>query len=293
VILLDGRKVRDEIAMTLQRKIEACLSKPELAIVQIGDRKESASYIQQKKIFGERIGVVVRHRILPVSVSDNEVTEEIRKLNADNSISGIIIQLPLPDSLNRQRLLDVITPMKDVDGLGSENVSARGRSVPYLWPATARGIMELLDFYGIAVQGKKIAVLGRSDLVGKPTAEILRSRGALVSVCHSETHDTASITRESDIIVVAIGKPHFIGASYTRDDKTQVVVDVGITAVKDGGAVRLEEEIPRKRILGDVDFEAVKDRVAAISPVPGGVGPMTVAALFENLMLAYEWQRKV
>ena len=145
---------------------------------------------------------------------------------------------------------------------------------------------------GIPVRGKKVTVLGRSALVGIPTAEFLRQKGAEVSVCHSQTPNTKEITRASDIIVVAIGKPRHIGAEYFRGDKTQVVVDVGITAVTKSGMEKLEEEVPKRKLVGDVDFDIVKNIVAAISPVPGGVGPMTVAALFENLIEAYERQSR-
>ncbi|TSC57059.1 MAG: methylenetetrahydrofolate dehydrogenase (NADP+) / methenyltetrahydrofolate cyclohydrolase [Parcubacteria group bacterium Greene0416_79] len=288
VLILDGRKVRDEIAVALRRKIGALSDSPRLAIVQVGSNKESSAYIRQKELFGEKIKVKVAHRVLPVSVSSSEVLSVIGELNQDRTVHGIIIQLPLPDSLDRQRLLDAIAPAKDVDGLGSEHVALRGKGTPYLWPATARGIIELLDFYAVPIEGRRAAMLGRSALVGTPTAEYLRQRGAEVTVCHSQTADTKEIARASDIVVVAIGKPKLIGAEYFRDDKTQVVVDVGINSV--GGAA-LQEEVPRQIIVGDLDFDAVKERVAALSPVPGGVGPMTVAALFENLTEAYERQR--
>lgn len=291
MILLDGKKVSDDIAEKLRKQITAFSSPPALAIVQVGEREESSAYIERKKIFGKSIGVSVRHILLPELSGETVVLGRIRELNADALVSGIIVQLPLPPRLNCQKIIDAIAPEKDTDGLTSVQAAARKAvRAGAVTPATARGVMELLRFYQIPIRGKKVAVLGRSALVGTPTAEALRRAGAEVTVCHSKTTNTKEITRASDIIIVAIGKPKLIDESYFRGDKTQVVVDVGITSVTEKGTERLEEEIPKKKLVGDVDFEAVKDRVAAISPVPGGVGPMTVAALFENLVSAYERQ---
>lgn len=287
-IILDGKKVRDEIRETLRRKVAAFSSKPTLAIIQIGDRVESNAYIEQKKRFGGGIGAPVLHIPMPESASEQDILAHIRKLNADASVHGVILQLPIPPHLNKKKLLDAVAPAKDVDWLNSANVAARkaGDKDTFV-PATARGVLELLQFYQVPIRGKKVAVLGRSAFVGAPTAEALRNAGAEVTVCHSQTPNTKEITQASDIIVVAIGKPRFIGREYFRKDKTQVVVDVGITATTKSGVERLEEEIPKRKLVGDVDFEAVREMVAAISPVPGGVGPMTVASLFQNLVEAY------
>lgn len=308
--LLDGKKVAEEIATRLKKKIKGFELKPTLAVIQIGELEESNAYIGRKKKFGEAIGAFVRHIRFSDSVVESELFVAINNLNKNASIHGIILQLPIPSALNRQKLLDAIAPEKDVDGLTSTNVNCRknGKNGAII-PATARGIVELLEFYKVPIQGRKIAVLGRSALVGTPTAEALKKKGAIVSVCHSKTPNTKGITRESDIVVVAIGKSKFIGADYFGNDKTQVVVDVGITAVTEKGEKRLEEEIPndeligldrfggsvgrtnlKRFVIGDVDFEAVKNIVSAISPVPGGVGPMTVASLFQNLAEAYEKQ---
>ena|SRR3989338_1888818 len=280
-MLLDGRRVRDEIAKTLRERIAKFSSTPILAIIQVGECEESNAYIKRKKAFGKSIGAFVRHIQLPESVSEAEVVQQIDALNTDGGVSGIIVQLPLPAHLDRVRIQNAVALPKDVDGLADGSEFA---------PATARGILELLRFYGIPVSGKKVAVLGRSALVGTPTAEALRKTDAKITVCHSKTPNTQEITRMSDIITVAIGKPKLVGAEYFRSDKTQTVVDVGITAVTEKGEERLEEEIPKRELVGDVDFDAVKNMVAAISPVPGGVGPMTVAALFENVVEAFEKQ---
>lgn len=283
VLILDGKMARDEIAKTLRKKIAAFSSKPTLAIIQIGGKPESSAYIGQKKLFGDGIGAEVRHIQKPESASEKDISSCIKELNADASVHGIILQLPIPPHLDKKKLLDAISLGKDVDGLAAGSI---------VTPATARSILELLEFYRIPIRGKRAAILGRSTLVGTPTAEALRNAGAVATVCHSETPNTKDITHASDIVVVAIGKPKLIGVDYFRNDRTQVVVDVGITAVTEKGAERLEEEIPKRRLVGDVDFEAVKEMVFAISPVPGGVGPMTVASLFQNLVEAYERQVK-
>lgn len=282
--------MRDEIVVTLQRKVEALLPKPKLVILQVGGNRESTAYIAQKKRFGGKIGVLVDHRLLPVSVSADELVRNIQEFNADSSVHGIIVQLPLPATLLPERVINAIDPMKDIDGLttASEELFRKGK--PRFIPATARGIAELLEYYGIPIAGRKVAVLGRSRLVGAPTALLFTEKGARVTVCHSTTPDVPAITRASDIIVVSIGKPKLVSAEYFRNDQTQVVVDVGINTITPRGSGKLLEEIPKSTLVGDVDFENVKNKVAAISPVPGGVGPMTVAALFENLVSAYEIQ---
>lgn len=280
-ILLDGKKASEAIAASLQSRIAASSVRPKLVIMQVGEREESSAYIERKKAFGKKIGAGVIHERLLETVSEGVLLSRIEELNADSSVHGILLQLPLPKSLDRARLLAAVDPRKDVDGLAPNS---------HFTPATARGILELLQFYHIPIRGKKAVVLGRSALVGTPTAEVLRRASAEVTVCHSGTTNTMEVTKASNIVVAAIGKPRLIGADYFRDDKTQVVVDVGITAVTGKRSERLEEEIPKRKLVGDVDFDAVKDMVAAISPVPGGVGPMTVAALFQNLVEADQRQ---
>jgi|SRR3989344_4739245 len=283
-ILLSGTIVQKERSQKLAERIRDLPCPPVLAIVQVGDRTESGEYIRFKKSFAKDIGALVRHVHLPETVAEDEVLAELKALAADSTVSGIIIQLPLPPTLDRDRLLAAVPPQKDIDGLTEKNRSLlREGSSKAIVPATARGIAELLDFYKIAVSNKKVAVLGRSILVGSPTAALLGSRGAIVTVCHSQTQNTKEVTERSDIVIVAIGKPKLIGPEYLRAG--QVVIDVGINVSFDQ---QLQEELPRRVVVGDVDFDAVKDIVAAISPVPGGVGPMTILALFENLVDASE-----
>jgi methylenetetrahydrofolate dehydrogenase (NADP+)/methenyltetrahydrofolate cyclohydrolase len=261
--ILDGKIIRDEIVVKLKKEIESFKTKPALAIIQIGDLEESNKYIKAKKSFAEKIGAEVRHIHFPDTILQDEVIVEIQRLNQDETVQGIIIQLPIPKNLNSLEIIEAVDPEKDVDGL---------TLLTKFTPATARGVMTMLDYYKVDVVGKKVTVMGRSKLVGGPIAKLLVSRGAQVSVVHHLTESPKEITKTADILIVAIGRPKLIDESYLKEG--QVVVDVGIT-MKDG------------KMLGDVDFEKVKNLVSAISPVPGGVGPLTVASLFTNLVEAY------
>lgn len=283
MILLDGKKVRDEIAKTLRAKIEAFSEKPKLCIIQVGDNEESSTYIRQKKVFGESIGAVVAHLKLSADITEGKLLQIIDEYNSDASVHGIIVQLPIPPHLSQKSIVDAILPTKDVDGLGSVNVRLlwENKGGGFL-PATTRGIMTLLSYYQISVAGKHAVVVGRSSLVGKPTALALLNADATVTIAHKKTSNLSSITRLADILIVAVGKPHFIQKEHVREGQT--VIDVGITAVT---GEKLDEEIAERTITGDVHFEGVKNIVSAISPVPGGVGPMTVASLFENLVEAH------
>jgi len=278
MIFLDGKIVRDAHTEALKKGIIRLGFSPTLAIIQIGTHPDSTLYIEQKKKFATKIGATARHIQFPESVAFTELQYEINRLNSDDSVSGIIVQLPLPAHLERDRVIQLINPEKDVDGLTDENQSLLAMGKPRFIPATARGIVSLLDFYQIPIGGKNVAVLGRSRLVGGPTALALTARGAHVSVCHSKTTNTREITRGADIVIVAVGKPEFVDTSYIREGS--VVVDVGINTISGP----LDEELPRRKIVGDVLFPEVSKIARAISPVPGGVGPMTVLSLFENLL---------
>lgn len=300
MILLDGRKVRDEIREALRKKVESfsstpphqrgagwCGGKPKLVIIQVGDNEESAAYIKQKKAFGESIGVLVEHLHLPTDISEEDLLSTIQKLNADATVHGVIVQIPIPEQLDKDIIADAILPRKDVDGLGSVNVKLlwENKKGGFL-PATTKGILSLLAYYKIPIAGKQVVVIGRSFLVGKPTAHALLNADATVTIAHSKTPNLSEVTRSADILIVAAGKPHFIQRDDVREG--QVIIDVGITAVT---GEKRDDEVPEETLTGDVEFESVKDIVSAISPVPGGVGPMTVASLFQNLVSAYERQQ--
>ncbi len=283
VLILDGKKAKEFFIGKLKEKVLALSVVPKLVILQIGDKSESNAYINAKIKFGELIGIKVLYIKFKEEVTFDEIRDVVEKFNKDSEVGGIILQLPVPDRFQKQDLLDLIDPKKDVDGLSSFSRIERGADRYAPIPATARGVEELLSFYKIDIKNKKIAVLGRSVLAGGPIAENLALKGGVVTVCHSKTVDEEKITIGSDIVVVAIGKPNFVDAKFFKNDGSQVVVDVGINRTSGGITEKMNEEVVTK-IVGDVNFFEVKDIVKAISPVPGGVGQMTVLALFENLI---------
>lgn len=273
--ILDGRKVRESLLPKLMEKIRGLSIIPTLAIIQMGDRMDSTSYIRAKKAFAKKIGVNEKHIQLSENISQEKVIDIVRECNADPNIQGIVVQLPLPAHIDRDLIVNTIDPKKDVDALTVVNIGKWsedniGKVRPSLIPATARGVRELLDFYKISLRNKKVTVVGRSELVGKPIATMCKNGGAVVTVCHSKTPDLVIETKKADIIICAVGKPGLIQAKHVSEG--QIIIDVGINRKEDG------------TLVGDVDFESVKNIVAGITPVPGGVGQMTVFALFENLV---------
>jgi methylenetetrahydrofolate dehydrogenase (NADP+)/methenyltetrahydrofolate cyclohydrolase len=276
VLILDGKKVRDTLAEKIRGELKKLQAKPKLVIIQVGNNEASSVYIRQKKNFGEKLGFCVDEIHFDTKISEEKIISTIKKLNTDKKVNGIIVQLPLPKKMHARRIIESIDPAKDIDGLHSKNLSLlmtheEGGFVP----ATTRGILSLLDFYKIPIEGKKVTVVGRSLLVGSPTALAFLNRNATVTICHSKTKNLKAEVQKADIVVVAIGKPKFITQSFVKAG--QVIIDVGITRRDEG-------------LIGDVDFTAVSKATRAITPVPGGVGPMTVVSLFENLLLAYKRQ---
>lgn len=288
MLLLDGKVVRGERVAGLRRDIRELGFSPTLAIVQVGDLERSRAYVSAKRRFAESLGIPVELSGFTVGTALDDILYEIQRLNNDPSITGILVQLPLPKGLDRRAIIEAIEPSKDVDGLTASNLKSllendhRG-----FVPATARGILSLLDHYDIALEGKNVVVVGRSLLVGKAAALAFLNRNATVTICHRATRDLPEITKRADILVVAAGKPRLIGKGHVAPG--QVVIDVGIN-VSDNE--HLDEEVSVSRLVGDVDFDAVKPVVGAISPVPGGVGPMTVLSLFENLVEAARRQAR-
>ena len=259
--ILEGKKLSISIAGKLVKEIKKLKAAPKLIIIQIGDLPESNTYIRHKKLFGERIGANVLHKKYPEKISGVKLISDIKKFNHDPSVNGIMVQLPGPKNFNVKEVLNTIDYKKDVDGL-------RGGFIP----ATALGAIALLDQYKIQISGKKVVVVGSSNLVGKPLALALVDRGATVTICHKDTKNLPEETRRADILISAVGLPKLITLKHVS--KNQTVIDIGITVTKDG------------KVVGDVDFKKVSKIVRAITPVPGGVGPMTVASLFQNLLKA-------
>jgi methylenetetrahydrofolate dehydrogenase (NADP+)/methenyltetrahydrofolate cyclohydrolase len=253
--------------------------KPKLMIVSVGERADSLMYIGAKKTYGESLGVEVAHHPLSPEITQDELIQEVQKLQANSSVDGIICQLPFPAHINPIQVIDHIDPLKDADALSQYHVSRLLRGEMSYVPATTRGIFALLETYKFAIAEKNVTVIGRSDLVGKPTALMCLALGATVTIAHSQTKDLATAIKDADIVISATGKKNLITGEMVHAD--QIIIDVGIN--KDG----------ENQIHGDVNWGEVASIVQAISPVPGGVGPMTVHSLFENLIDLVEKQNVV
>ena len=267
-IILDGKKLRDKIFENLKAKLDKMPQKPTLAVILVGENPASQIYVRNKKKTAEKLGINSLSIEYPSNISEEELLNKIKELNADKQVTAILVQLPLPEHINKNRIIDAILPQKDVDGLTPYNLGKLfSGEEPYVYPCTPKGILLLLDEYNIELDGKNVVVVGRSNLVGKPVAQMLLRRNATVTMCHSHTKDLANITKTADIVVSAVGK-NVIGEKMLKSDC--VVIDVGIFRDENG------------KISGDVDFENVSKVAAYISPVPGGVGPMTIASLMLN-----------
>ncbi|HEY4512663.1 MAG TPA: bifunctional 5,10-methylenetetrahydrofolate dehydrogenase/5,10-methenyltetrahydrofolate cyclohydrolase [Candidatus Paceibacterota bacterium] len=284
VKIFDGKKVAGEIAKKLTKEIFSLPHTPTLAIIQVGDRPDSNTYVRHKKSFGEKIGAKVEHILFPNSISEKEVILKIHALNRSPHIHGIIVQIPLPHHLNKDEIISEIDPKKDVDGLTTLNqgLMFQEKTCGFV-PATPKGVLTLLKRYKVPLKGKRALVIGRSLLVGKPLAMLLLGEDATVTIAHRYTKNLHALCKENDIIVSAVGSPEFLGKRSFR--KGQYVIDIGTNAVK-GKKIVEEMTITKHKLVGDVKFDEVSKIVAMISPVPGGVGPMTVATLFENLIEA-------
>ena len=286
--ILDGRIVQAEIKKKLERLCRRLKCPPHLVIIQVGERPESNLYIDRKKKFGEQLGVKVTHVRYPETIAEEKLISEIVNFNNDSAVHGIIVQIPLPKKLNITRILNVVAVAKDVDGLSAVNLQAAWQNDRRgFTPATARGVLALLSYYKIPLRGQNIVVIGRSALVGKHLALTCLNAGATVTICHRETKNLPEVTRRSDILIVAAGTPRLITSAYVRAG--QVIIDVGINV---SPVQKLASGIEQRKIVGDVVFEEVVPIVEAISPVPGGVGPLTIACLFENLFETYRRQIK-
>ncbi|OGE07729.1 hypothetical protein A2W70_03790 [Candidatus Curtissbacteria bacterium RIFCSPLOWO2_02_41_11] len=291
--ILDGKVVNEKIAEQLRTEIAKRGTRPKLVIIQVGDVPESNAYIGRKKAFGQKIGAEVKLKRFPETISQKELVGQIIVYNRDPQYHGIIVQMPIPKSLDKDQIIDSISPQKDVDGLTSINLKLlwENRKEGHI-PATTKGILTLLDYYKIPIAGKHVVVVGRSFLVGKPTALAFLNRDATVTITHSKSKNLPSITKTANILVVAAGKAKLIGRNHVSSG--QVVVDVGINVVNNQKLETRNQkpgtEPHDRKIVGDVDFESVRKIVTAITPVPGGIGPMTVASLFENLLETYKSQ---
>lgn len=296
-MIIDGKQIAQTIRGELREQIAALRAEgkraPKLAVVMVGHNPASETYVTNKLKACTEVGIEAERISYDEFVSEQTLLTEIHRLNNDDSIDGFIVQLPLPEHINELAILSAIDYRKDVDGLTPENIGRTVQGLPSIVSATPRGIRELLARYGIATEGRHVVVIGRSNIVGKPIAMLLMQRpylslpgmsaaslgDATVTVCHSKTQDLAAICRTADIIIVAAGSPNLVTASMVKPGAT--VIDVGINRIEDSSAPR------GYRLVGDVDFEHVAPVAGFITPVPGGVGPMTIVSLLQNTLQAY------
>jgi len=269
--IIDGNAIAKQIRDEIKAKLDACGSKPGLAVIQVGENPASTRYVSHKQKDCKEVGIYSEKHHLPETVSEKELIELIQKLNAQANIHGILVQLPLPDGIDEHKVINSVDPRKDVDGFHTQNLGELVSGNEHLVPCTPTGVIRLIESTGIEIKGKKAVVVGRSVIVGKPAALLLLNRHATVTVCHSRTPDLGAETRQADILVAAVGKPRLITGAMVKPGA--VVIDVGINVI-DG------------KMIGDVDFESVEKVAGHLTPVPGGVGPMTRAFLLRNTLKA-------
>lgn len=269
-----AKATKEEVAA----KVQECVAKygraPHLAVILVGEDPASQSYVKSKGKDAEQCGFRSTTLRLPESTTEEELLSEIQRLNDDPEVDGILVQLPVPKHINEDRVIEAISAEKDVDGFHPLNVAALWQKRPCVAPCTPKGIMKMLDEHHVEIEGKNAVVIGRSNIVGLPMAKMLLDRNATVTMAHSRTRNLPQIAAQADILVVAVGRPRFAGADFVKPGVT--VIDVGINRDPETG-----------KLVGDVDFDAVKDAALLITPVPGGVGPMTRACLMENTLECY------
>jgi methylenetetrahydrofolate dehydrogenase (NADP+)/methenyltetrahydrofolate cyclohydrolase len=277
MVLIDGKKVSAEVRVFLAKEVKELKEKtgrvPGLATVLVGDDPASAVYVRNKNKICRELGFKSFEQKLSLDTSEAKLLKLIKELNSNNDIHGILVQLPLPNQIDSEKILQAIDPNKDVDGFHPINVGKLVVGNAFLTPCTPSGIIKLLDHYEIDISGKHAVILGRSNIVGKPVSMLLLQRNATITICHSRTKNLEGITRSADILVAAIGRANFVTENMVS--KGAIVIDVGINRV-DG------------KLTGDIDFEPVSKKASYITPVPGGVGPMTIALLMENTLKAFK-----
>ena len=277
--VIDGkavaRSVREQVAADVRSRVDSGLRAPGLATILVGDDPASAVYVANKRQACAEAGIGDFHQHLPAAASQEEVATVIREANANPEISGILLQLPVPAQMNGQALTGLIQAEKDVDGLTTLSAGRLSQGAPGLRPCTPSGVIELLDRYEVPIEGAEAVVVGRSDLVGKPLAFLLLQRNATVTMCHSRTRDLREVCSRADILVAAVGVPKLLDREHVKPGAA--VIDVGMNRTEEG-------------LRGDVDFEAAAEVAGLITPVPGGVGPMTIAMLLRNTVRAAELQ---
>lgn len=274
--IIDGKLVSAEVRKNITNNVKEFITEtgktPGLAVILVGNNAASAVYVRNKHKACLEVGINSYEITMPESTTEEELLSKIEELNKDDNVDGILVQLPLPKHISEDKIINAISPSKDVDAFHPQNVGKIVSGKYDFIPCTPAGIMELLHYYNVDINGKECVVIGRSNIVGKPMALLLLAENGTVTVCHSRTKDLPSVTKRADILVVAIGKPNFVSADMVKPGA--VVIDVGINRKEDG------------KLCGDVDYAAVEPLASKITPVPGGVGPMTITMLLKNTLTA-------
>ena len=273
-MIIDGKKIAKDLRASIIDKVSVLDRAPGLAVILVGDDPASAVYVRNKANACKEVGFYSEKINKPASITQAELLTEIERLNDDDNVDGILVQLPLPAHLDANDVIEAIDPAKDVDGFHSENIGKLMQNKSFLRPCTPKGVMTMLATIGIDLVGKNCVVVGASNIVGRPMAMELLNARATVTICNSKTQDLSEKVKQADVVVAAVGIPKMIQGDWIKEGA--IVIDVGINRLDSG------------KLVGDVDFDSAKDKAAWITPVPGGVGPMTIATLLENTLIAYE-----
>ena len=272
--IIDGKQIAKNLRIKIANEVKTLKRPPGLAVILVGEDPASAVYVRNKELACKEAGFFSDKIIKSENTTEEQLLEEVERLNNNPHIDGILVQLPLPSHINANKVIEHISPLKDVDGFHSENIGKLMQNKSHLRPCTPKGVMTILSSIDCKVIGMNCVVVGASNIVGRPMAmELLNARGT-VTICNSKTKDLAGVVSRADIVVVGVGIPEMVKGDWVKDGA--IVIDVGINRLEDG------------RLVGDVDFDAIKEKAGAITPVPGGVGPMTIATLLENTLIAYK-----
>ena len=272
--IIDGKTLAENLRKNIANEVKQYSRPPGLAVLLVGDDQASQVYVRNKSRACVEVGFYSDQIHKSANITQEELLSEVQRLNENNNIDGILVQLPLPSHIDANEIIEAIIPEKDVDGFSSENVGKLSLNKPFISPCTPKGVIKMLDSIKCDLRGKDCVIIGASNIVGRPMAMEFLNAGATVQVCHKETKDIKQKTKSADIIVAAAGVAKLVNSEWIKEGA--VIIDVGINRLEDGS------------MTGDVDFDDVKDVVSAISPVPGGVGPMTIAVLLENTLTAYQ-----
>ena len=272
--IIDGKTLAENLRKNIANEVKQYSRPPGLAVILVGDDQASQVYVRNKSRACVEVGFYSDQIHKSANITQEELLSEVQRLNENNNIDGILVQLPLPSHIDANEIIEAIIPEKDVDGCSSENVGKLSLNKPFISPCTPKGVMKMLDSIKCDLSGKDCVIIGASNIVGRPMAMEFLNAGATVQVCHKETKDIKQKAKSADIIVAAAGVANLVNSEWVKEGA--VIIDVGINRLEDGS------------MTGDVDFDDVKDVVSAISPVPGGVGPMTIAVLLENTLTAYQ-----